>query len=262
MNPFEESRLMPPNSMEMVRRRFLQLPQLQKTLVFGGLGMLSGWLTTLIVVLTYHSEGMRAAALAAYLVPGPILWLVVATPMHFLASGDLLRWVWSLLIVPFILPAAFAALLVCATNTPNNPLQSWNALPVAVVGGAVGYALALCCIPRGGAKNRRAVDVTIWSLAAAALLIVWVESRMESDIPGLPASAARMIRWAVLFVTLHSVAAACLSLRAWPNGFADSSPESPGSLDGWARKFAEAPAAWGHEPASQPPLDEPATLPP
>ncbi len=251
----------PPTSMDSARRRFLQLPQLQKSAVFGGLGMVSGWVTTLIVELTYRSEGMRAAALAAYLVPGPILWLVVAAPMHFWASGDLLRWVWSLLIVPFIFPAAFAALLVSATNTPNSPLQSWNALPVAVVGGAFGHALALCCIPRGGAKNRRAIDVTIWSLAAVALLIVWVESRIESDIPGLPSSVARMIRWAVLFVTLHSVAAACLSLRAWPNGFADTSPESPGSLDGWARKFAEAPLAWGHEPASQPALDNPATLP-
>lgn len=252
----------PPTSIDTVRRRFLQLPQWQKTLVFGGLGLLSGWATTAIVMLTYRSEGMRAAALAAFLAPGPILWLVVVAPMHFLASGDLLRWVWSLLIVPFIFPAAFAALLVSATNTPNNPLQSWNALPVAVVGGAVGYALALCCIPRGGAKNRRAVDATIWSLAAVALLIVWVESRIESDIPGLPASLSRMIRWAALFVTVHSVAAACLSLRAWPNGFADASPESPGSLDGWARKFAEAPAARGHEPASPPPLDNPATLPP
>ncbi|WLD14513.1 hypothetical protein [Planctellipticum variicoloris] len=231
---------MPPNSMEMVRRRFLQLPQLQKTLVFGGLGMLSGWVATggILAILLYADSqslpiGMIIPVILACLAcPGLAFGLLVTGPLETLRSGTLARWMGSLSGAIILHPAAFVISLATAgpVFTSNEPHDTAALLPMAIVGGVFGYMMTWIC--RG--TSRKTWTLGAAATAVAAVMATVADAQLSGRFSGVGKEVSVIMHLSPLFVTLHCTIAASLSWQDWPT--IDRMP--------------------------QPPLDEPATLPP
>lgn len=126
---------MPPTSIDSVRSWFLALPQMQKTLVFGGLGMLSGWVTTGLIQAAMTFKGQNqdpfAVALVRYViaptVPGMMLCLLVTLPNLYLERGTSDGWPRTLLIMILLHPAAFLMFLLLSGTYRAGRSTFWSA---------------------------------------------------------------------------------------------------------------------------------------
>jgi hypothetical protein len=124
-------------------------------------------------------------------------------------------------------------LLTGSAVAPSHVIPSPEFIAVVFIGGVFGYLLAISCAPFAE-SDQITQRLSFLVMGAALGLIVWGEKGFQSGVPGMPLPVINLFRTASLFVTLHTAAAVCLSVRAWP--------ELPN--------------------VAPPPLDEPATLPP
>lgn len=234
----------PPTPLDSVRHWFLRLPQLHKSLVLGGLGLLSGWVTTGTIHGAFLLTGSQRILVGDILLffttcvlgPGLAFGVLVAGPIFYLSFGTIGRWVRALVRVTFLHPVTFFAMLLIAGTAFRSPqnLPGPEHVAVVIVGSVFGYLLSRSCAPFEAEFDHLTHHLTLWVMGAAFGLIIWAEQRFQSGVPGMPLPVINLFRTASLFVTLHTAAAVCLSVRAWP--------ELPN--------------------VAPPPLDEPATLPP
>lgn len=239
---------MPPTLIESVRPWFLALPQLQKTLVFGGLGLISGWVTTGLIQAAMTFIGLNqdpvAVALGRYviapIVPGKMLCLLVTLPILYLERGTSDGWPRTLLIMILLHPAAFFMFLLLSGTivpavVPSGPPTAPELCSAAVVaGGIFGFILTRCSTSLENQENWTTYRLTVFSMIVASLLISLGQKSLSTTSPAGSMAIMDTFRTALVFVTLHTAAAVCLSIRAWP--------ELP--------------------KVAPPPLDNPATLPP
>lgn len=221
-------------SLEAVRRWFLGLPQLQKTLVFGGLGLVSGWVTTAAFqVFGRAVTDMTGIVRTALVAPGLAFGFLVAGPIYILSAGTRGGWLQSLVRVVTLHPAALMAFVMMTVHvSPTSPAEKYVA--AAIVGGSFGFLLAGSCAPGHWFCDEMTAVKTSVGMAIAAELVTWMLTLDVRAVLGLAGSLEFLLRTALIFVTLHTTAAICFSWRDWP-AVADASP---------------------------PPLDDSATLPP
>jgi hypothetical protein len=209
---------MPPTSIDSARRWFLGLPQLQKTLVFGGMGMLSGWATTVSLA------GWRANSppdfgilTAAVVVPGLAFSLLVTGPLYVLYSARQSAWLQSLLLVTVLHPVAVIGYALLSAYIINQPLLPLHAYWVAgTVGACFGFLLAGCCSPTHWARESRMVLVTSIGMAIASVAVAIGMTQNLVFLLAFSPALQRFFHVALTLVTLHTTAAICLSWREWP----------------------------------------------
>lgn len=167
--------------------------------------------------------------------PGLAFGVAVAGPIYFLNFGTVGDWLWSLIRVTILHPATLFGLTMLAGSAvaTSRIMPSPELLALVFVGGTFGYLLAISCAPFAE-SDRRTRRLSFLVMGAAFGLIAWGEQSFQSGIRSMPLPVVNLFRTASLFVTVHTAAAVCLSIRAWP--------ELP--------------------KVAPPPLDDSATLPP
>lgn len=218
--------------MEMVRRWFLGLPQLQKTLVFGGLGMLSGWVTTVSLA------GWRANSppdfgilVAAVVVPGLAFSLLVTGPLYVLNSARLSVWLQSLLLVTVLHPVTVIGYALLSAYVAHQPMLPLHVYCVAgTVGAFFGFLLAGCCSPTHWAREFRTVLVTSFGTGLASVAVAIGMTQNLVFLLAFSPALQSFFHVALTLVTLHTTAAICLSWREWPtHNETERTPREPQS---------------------------------
>ncbi|WLD15265.1 hypothetical protein [Planctellipticum variicoloris] len=210
--------------MDRLRERFLRLSQLRKTLVFGGLGLVSGWVTTVVIWLFVRGE-LSVLAVAPHLVPGLFLGLIVLKPLAVLGQISGRPQLPSLApgILSHVLGEITFVVLIILGTTLGNPKCTNEA--AALSGTFAGFLLARLCLPFKTPRNSRVGWLTTLGVGFVASLAAWGCQLWLPQVAGLgSASLAGLWLIALIFVTLHVTAAVCLSLREWPaanDGVAD-----------------------------------------
>jgi hypothetical protein len=208
----------PPTSIDSTRRWFLGLPQLQKTLVFGGLGLLSGWVTALSFLIAFASVEFGAGLVTAALTGGFCFGTLVAWPNAVLGLDSTGRQIASVplaVIVHTLAITLFVALMEMPAPFYAGSSVGRDAM-AASAGLIAGGLLAMACVPRSAGRRGLVFGFTAIGLATAAWLLGRLQTNSLHRFVGFWDRLEPAFRGVLTLVTLHSVAAVCLSLRKWP----------------------------------------------
>lgn len=206
--------------MDRLRERFLRLSRLQKTLVFGGLGLASGWVTTIVIWLAIRGGPVLLVIPALLVGPGLFLGQIVLTPLVILAQSPSLRRTQPLVSGSAIHLLAMLPFGLLLSLDLRQEHVAWMVDEVAAVAGCLeGFLLGAVYLQPSTPRNLRVHWLTTLNMGCAAGLGVWWNQRLvQLSVVAASGSRKLAILWliALIFVTLHVTAAVCLSLREWP----------------------------------------------
>jgi len=206
--------------MSLLRDRFLRLSQLQKALVFGGLGMVSGWATPVFMWLLLRGAPPSAAFVVIIISPGLFLGLFVLTPLAFLKRSPGFRRAQPLLSGAAIHWLAMASFGLLPSLMTRYEPDEWIISAAAAVGGSLhGFLLGIISLRPLSPRNVRILWLTTFSMGCMAALAIAAAQRI-SLLPAPMVAGHRLLImiWtaALVLVTIHVTAAVCLSLQEWP----------------------------------------------